>query len=195
MAERTIFYWSKMYTGQMKPGDPYDKLKKCVTINIVDFKCTPLKKLYSSYNITEDKTGYRLTDILEVHFLEIPKLFDEDIDRDENDPIVQWMEFLDGKSKGEMEMLAEKNKDIKKAYDLLQIISKDEKARMLYEARQAEISDQLTRIKSAEEKGANEKALRVAEKMLKRGNSIEDIVDMTELPKEKVVELKKKMVH
>ena len=204
MPERTMFYWSKMYTSQIKPGDTYDKLKKCVTINIVDFKCTPLKKLYSSYHLTEDETGYRLTDILEVYFLEIPKLFDEDIERDENDPIVQWMEFLDAKSKGVMEMLAEKNKDIKKAYDLLQIISKDEKARMLYEARQAEISDQLTRIKSAEEKGrkkgrkegreegATKKAIRVAEKMLGRGDSIEDIVDMTELPKEKVVELKKK---
>jgi predicted transposase/invertase (TIGR01784 family) len=99
MAERTMFYWSKMYTSQIKPGDPYDKLKKCVTINIVDFKCTPLKKPYSSYHLTEDKTGYRLTDILEVHFLEIPKLVDEDIEKDENDPIVQWMEFLDSKSK------------------------------------------------------------------------------------------------
>lgn len=47
------------------------------------------------------------------------------------------MEFLDANSKGAMEMLAKKNKDIKKAFDLLQIISKDEKARMLYEARQA----------------------------------------------------------
>jgi len=97
-------------------------------------------------------------------------------------------------------MLAEKNKDIKKAYDLLQIISKDEKARMLYDARQAEISDQLTRIKSAEqrgmekgrENGATEKALRVAEKMLRRGDSLEDIVDITELPMEKVLEIKKK---
>jgi hypothetical protein len=32
--------------------------------------------------------------------LEIPKLFDVEIERDENDPIVQWMEFLDAKSKG-----------------------------------------------------------------------------------------------
>lgn len=196
MAERTIFYWSKMYTSQIKPGDTYDKLKKCVTINIVDFKCTPLKKLYSSYHLTEDKTCYRLTDILEVHFLEIPKLFDEDIERDENDPIVQWMEFLDAKSRGVIEMLAEKNKDIKKAYDLLQIISKDEKARMLYEARQAEISDQLTRIKSAEQKGreegATEKALRVAENLLKMGLNVEQIATAAELPMEKVIELKKK---
>ncbi len=119
MAERTLFYWSKMYTSQIKPGETYDKLKKCVTINIVDFACTPLKKLYSSYHLTEDETCYKLTDLIEVRFLEIPKLFDKDIVRDENDPIVQWMEFLDGKSKGVMEMLGQKNKDIKKAYDLL----------------------------------------------------------------------------
>ena len=203
MAERTIFYWSKMYTGQIKSGDTYDKLQKCVTINIVDFKCTPLKKLYSSYHITEDKTGYRLTDILEVHFLETPKLFEDDIEIDQNDRVVQWMEFLDAKSKGAIEMLAEKNRDIKKAYDLLQIISKDEKARMLYEAEQAKISDQLTRIKSAEKKGKEEGIkegikegiIRIAEKMIKRGDSVEEIIDMTELSKEQVVEIRKKYEH
>ena len=141
-----------------------------------------------------------MTDILEVHFLEIPKLFDDEIERDENDPIVQWMEFLDAESKGVMEMLAEKNKDIKKAYDLLQIISKDEKARMLYEAKYAEISDQRTRIKSAQQKGreegrkegATEKALRVAENLLKMGLNVEQIATAAELPMEKVIELKKK---
>ncbi|MBU3214268.1 Rpn family recombination-promoting nuclease/putative transposase [Clostridium estertheticum] len=195
MAERTIFYWSKMYTSQIKPGDTYDKLKKCVTINIVDFKCTPLKKLYSSYHLTEDKTGYRLTDIIEVHFLEIPKLFDEDIEKDENDPIVQWMEFLDAKSKGAMEMLAEKNKDIKKAYGLLQTISKDKKARMLYESRQAEISDQLTRIKSAEEKGESRKALEDAINFLKLGISEEIVAKGTGIPIEKIIEIKKNILQ
>jgi len=89
----------------------------------VDFICTPFPKLYSAYHLTEDKTGYRLTDILEVHFLEIVKLADLEIPRDSGDPVVEWMEFLDAKSKGVIEMLAEKNKDIPKAYDLLQIIS------------------------------------------------------------------------
>ena len=207
MPERTLFYWSKMFTSQVKPGDTYDRLKKCITINIVDFICTPLPKLYSCYHLTEDETGYRLTDILEVHFLEIVKLSDLEISRDPRDPVVEWMEFLDAKSKGVMEMLAEKNKDIKKAYNLLQIISKDEKARMLYEAREAELRDQLTRLKVAEDKGRAEgkiegraegkiegreegraegmnmgetqKALRIAEKMLRRGDSIEDISEMT----------------
>ena len=195
MPERTMFYWSKMYTSQINPGDTYDKLKKCVTINIVDFKCTPIKKLYSSYHLTEDESGYRLTDILEVHFLEIPKLFDGEIERNENDPIVQWMEFLDAKSKGVIEMLAEKNKDIKKAYDLLQIISKDEKARMLYESRQAEISDQLTRIKFAEEKGANDKGVRVAENLLRMGLNIEQVSSAAEISIEKVKQIKKELMN
>ena len=153
MPERTMFYWSKMYISQVKPGDPFHALKKCITINIVDFKCTPLQKVYSSYHLTEDETGYLLTDILEVHFLEMPKLVDPEIPRDENDPVVEWMEFIDAKSKGVIEMLAEKNQDIKKAYDLLQIISKDEKARMHYEAREAERRDQISWMKSAKDEG------------------------------------------
>jgi len=155
-----------MYISQIKPGDTYDLLQKCITINIVDFKCTPLKKLHSSYHLTEDATGYRLTDILEVHFLEIVKLADLEIQRDDNDPVVEWMEFLDAKSKGVIELLAEKNQDIKKAYDLLQIISKDEKARMLYDAREAELRDQLTRMKSEKDKGRAEGKILMAQDII-----------------------------
>ena len=148
-----------------------------------------------------------MTDILEVHFLEIPKLFDEEVERDENDPIVQWMEFLDAKSKGVMEMLAKKNKDIKKAYDLLQIISKDEKSRMLYEARQAEISDQLTRLKSAEakgmekgiekgiEKGKKRNAMENATNFIKLGINEEIVAKGTGLTIEEVIEIKKSMIN
>ena len=77
------------------------------------------------------------------------------------------------------------------------------KARMLYEARQAEISDQLTRIKSAEEKGiekgiekgATEKAIKVAEKMIIKGLSMDDIAEITELTVERLIEIKHNMVH
>jgi len=92
-------------------------------------------------------------------------------------------------------MLAEKNKDIKKAYDLLQIISKDQKARMLYESRQAEISDQLTRIKSAEEKGANDKGVRVAENLLRMGLNVEQVSSVAEISIEEIKQIKKEMMN
>jgi hypothetical protein len=67
---------------------------------------------------------------------------------------------------------------------------------MIHEAREAELRDQLTRIKSAEEKGINigedRRAIKIAEKMIKRGDSVEDIMELTELTKDKILELMKK---
>ena len=115
MAERTLYYWSKMYTSQIKSGDSYRKLKKCITINIVDFSYTGVNKPYSKYNLTEDETGYKLTDVIEIYFLELEKLRDKTIEIDENDKVIQWMMFLEAKNKEVLDMLGEKNKAIKKA--------------------------------------------------------------------------------
>ena len=190
MPERTLFYWSKMYSSQIKPGAIYESLKKCITINIVDFVCTPLKKLHTCYLLKEAEDDHILTDMLEVHFMELPKLFDEGIARVQDDPVVQWMTFIDGKSKGVMEVLAKKNKDIKSAYDLLQIISQDEKARMVYEARQAEIHDQLTRLHSAHQKGKAEglaeAKVNLAKLMLSEGEDIANIAKYTGLSREEI---------
>ena len=38
--------------SQVKTSDTYDLLQKCITLNIVDFKCTPLKKLHFNYHLT-----------------------------------------------------------------------------------------------------------------------------------------------
>ncbi|MCO5385761.1 MAG: Rpn family recombination-promoting nuclease/putative transposase [Desulfosporosinus sp.] len=42
-----------MYTSQVKPGDTYSKLKKCIAINIVDFKCTPLQIVYTDLHLSD----------------------------------------------------------------------------------------------------------------------------------------------
>ena len=44
-------------------------------------------------------------------------------------------------------------------------------------------------------KGATENSLKIAEKMIKRGDSIEDIIELTELTSDTIVELKKKYQH
>ncbi len=198
MAERTMFYWGKMYIEQIKAGDTYDKLKKCITINILDFECTPLNKIHSSYHITEDESRYRLTEVLEIRFLELPKLEKEGIEKDEGAAITQWMEFIAAKSKEVMEMLAQKNEEIGKAYNQLQVMSKNENARMGYEARKAEIHDQMTRIKTAKEEGITigieNKAIEDALNFLKLGVSEEIVAKGTGLSVERVAEIKKNMM-
>jgi len=143
--------------------------------------------------------------------MELPKLFDEEVPFEQDDPVVQWMTFIDGQSKGVLEVPTQKNKDIKNAYDLLRIISQDEKARMIYEARQKEIHDQLTRIKSAKdegraegreegreegrvegrEEGRAEGMAEVAQKLLKMDMNIEKIVEITGLTPSEIAKIKK----
>ena len=188
-----------LFALQIKAGDTYDQLKKCITINIVDFECTPLKQVHSCYHLTEDNQGHRLTDVLEVHFLELPKLFQEGVSIGEDEVIVQWMLFIDGRSKEVMEMLAQKNKNIGSAYDLLKIISKDEKARMAYEAREAELMDQRTRVKSAlakgEEigikKGKAEGKAELIQALLRGGMRLDQIASMAGMDMREVAEIQK----
>ncbi len=193
MAERSLFYWSKMYNSQVSPGDTYDKLKKCITINIVDFERIPLDKIHTTFHILEDETGYKLSDVLEIHFLELPKLSKLDSIKDLDAPILDWLEFIDSDSKEEMEMIAEKNENIKTAYEILQRVSKSKEARMAYEARQAEIMDQLTREKAAREEGfeqgTNQKAIEIAKNLLGLIDD-ETIAIKTGLPLELVKNLK-----
>lgn len=111
------------------------------------------------------------------------------IPRDENDPAVEWMEFLAAPSKGVIEMLAEKNQKIKKAYELLQIISQDKKARMLYETREAELRDQLTRMKSEKVKGRAEGRMEVAKNLLEMGMEISMVAKATGMTEEEIKEL------
>jgi predicted transposase/invertase (TIGR01784 family) len=116
-----------------------------------------------------------------------------------DDAIEQWMLFIDGKSKDVMEMPAAKNKDIGNAFDLLKIISNDKKARMAYEAREAELMDQRTRIKSAftkgEEtgikKGRDEGKAEIILALLARGMGVEEVASIAGMDITGVIEIQK----
>ena len=60
------------------------------------------------------RTGYKLTDVLEIYYLELPKLNDEKLKHkiDEDDPIIQWMMFLEAGNKEVLDILAEKSLDL-----------------------------------------------------------------------------------
>jgi predicted transposase/invertase (TIGR01784 family) len=116
-----------------------------------------------------------------------------------DDAIKQWMLFIDGKSKDVMEMPAAKNKDIGNAFDVLKIISNDKKARMAYEAREAELMDQRTRIKSAftkgEEtgikKGRDEGKAEIILALLARGMGVEEVASIAGMDIIGVIEIQK----
>ena len=71
MPARSLYYWSKMYGEQLLIGEMYKGLKKTICINIVDFDATKSNTYHSVYNLIERNQGYMLTDIMEIHFVEM----------------------------------------------------------------------------------------------------------------------------
>jgi predicted transposase/invertase (TIGR01784 family) len=184
-----------MYTTQIKESDTFNKLKECITINIVDYEFLPLNKMHTRFHLTEDETGLRLTKMIEIHFCELKKLRSGMEISDKDDPSLDWMRFIGAKTKGEMEMLAQKNDAIKDAFDFLQVISKDEEKRLAYEARQMWLMDQRTREEMAREEGEKigekNKVIEVAREMIREGDAPEKISRITKLPLTTIQELTK----
>lgn len=74
LPQRTLFYWSFLYHAQSLPGMAYQQLNPAITINVVNFTLFPSTSRYhTSYHVVEDVEQYRLSDGLEMHFLELPK--------------------------------------------------------------------------------------------------------------------------
>lgn len=180
-AERTVFYLCRMYTEQIKEGDSYGTLMKCIHIGILDFKLfDEMENFYSSFHLREDTSGCLYTDQLEFHILELPKI------RERVYPdslIYQWAKFLSGKSEEDFKEMAEKNEDINEAYEILMHMSKDEKKRMEYEAREKALRDYNHQMYWAEkrglergmQRGVNEGKKEMALKLLKE-NILVDLI-------------------
>ncbi|MBM7683688.1 putative transposase/invertase (TIGR01784 family) [Pullulanibacillus pueri] len=75
MKERTLYYWSRIFAGQMEKGKAYSDLTQTITINILNFRLLKETSMFhTSYHLYEDVESFCLTDVMEIHFIEIPKL-------------------------------------------------------------------------------------------------------------------------
>ena len=206
---RSLFYLSKMYTEQIGRGDPYTKLKKCIHVSILDFiRFEDDKKCHRTIRLCDEQTGKKYTDLLEMQILELKKLPKE---LREDDEIIQWMRFLAGKSRKELEDMAGTSEYIEEAYRELERMSADERARLEYEARQKAIRDHDAIMSSAWETGM-EKGLQegmkqgmqqglqqgirqerqdIVFRMLEKGMDPEVIADLTGTDVEEIRELEK----
>ena len=162
---RVLFYLGKVYTGQIKEGEDYDKLRKCIHVSILDFVHFPKdKKCFRKIVFCDSESGEQYTDLMELHILELKKLPPED---QSEDGIIRWMRFLRGKSRKEFEEMAKKDEYIEEAYNELKKLSLDEQKRLEYELRQKAVRDHNMMMKSAEKRGleiGEKRGLEIGEK-------------------------------
>ncbi|TKH05549.1 Rpn family recombination-promoting nuclease/putative transposase, partial [Bacillus wiedmannii] len=98
MVKRSLYYWSKLYTSQMQEGMPYRSLRKTITINLLDFILFPQDDSFHTIGqLWNPKKQQILSDDIEIHFVEIPKLVkqwrEEKVNPWEN-AFVRWMLLL-----------------------------------------------------------------------------------------------------
>ena len=153
MIQRSLYYWSKLYEEQLEEGDRYDKLCRTVCINILDFKYLKNDRFHNGYRLKEIETNEELTDIEEIHFIEIPKLKKLNSEEEVVDMLEAWVEFLRDPESDVVRKLEMSNSEIREAKDKLYKLSMDEKERELYFLREKSIKDEISALANAEEKG------------------------------------------
>ena len=153
MIQRSLYYWSKLYEEQLGDGYRYDKLCRTVCINTFDFKYLKNDRFHNGYRLKEIEINEELTDIEEIHFIEIPKLKKLNSEEEVVDMLEAWVEFLRDPESEVVRKLEMSNSEIREAKDKLYRLSMDEKERELYFLREKSIKDEISAIANAEEKG------------------------------------------
>ena len=135
---RTLFYWAKIYIEEFRQGDDYSQLHRCITINIVGKGFELNDKIHSKYILKEESTDEKLTDIMEMHFLNLESA--RKVNNNE-DILVRWLLFIDTDSKEERHMLARNSPVLKLLNEKIDLLSLTPKERKLYESRMMLKSD------------------------------------------------------
>jgi len=72
---RSVFYMGKLVKESLEIGEDYDMMKKTIVISIVDGILFPeFDKAFSSYYLHELENHHKLTDLTQIHFLELGKI-------------------------------------------------------------------------------------------------------------------------
>ena len=194
MDKRMLEYWGSMYDAKINSGDSYKVLKPTISILIADYQITNLKhisKYHTIWNLREkDYPNTILTNDIEMHILEIPKINDNEMLKDE---LVQWLRFIKEPENKGVEKFMKENKYLKQARKELEHLSGDPDFKRLLESRAGFLRDVDAKMEVAEEKGREEgkkqTQIEVAKKMKEENMDIEQISKITNLTIKEITEL------
>ena len=199
---RTLFYWAKIYTEGFKEGEPYTSLTRCITINLVSEGFKLNTQVHSVYHILEQKNHQLLTDLLEIHFLNLSaaqKITIQQEPIEKKQKLIHWLRFINTDDQRERAMLATTSPILQMLNEKIDVLSLNPVERKLYESRMKLKSDIATisevqfkagakwgieqgkaegkslGLAEGEARGFRQKALETAKTMLSMGYPVGDI--------------------
>lgn len=124
---RSLFYLAKMYTEDLKVGEKYSKLKRCVCISFLDYDYTKGEDYHSVYRL-RDTEGNEFSDVFEVHIIELGKKLKG------TEKVDDWIRLINAKNTEDLSMIQTKNMGIKTAIEEMKRMSLSKRLRLHYEA-------------------------------------------------------------
>jgi predicted transposase/invertase (TIGR01784 family) len=198
--KRALYYWSKVYTDQIESGEDFEELRKTIAINILDFNYLDEKEFHNEYGIYNKKSKKELSDIFDMHFIELGK-FDKSF-KDIKTTLDRWTAFLNKAYEIDKDNIPEElamDENVRNAIEKLDAMYLDKEEREIYENDLKRLRIQKAEIKAAErkgiekgiEKGENKKSIEIAQNLLDILDE-ETIAIKTGLSIEVIKELKNK---
>ena len=198
---RTLFYWSKMYLEGFKEGEPYTSLTKCITINLIAQGFRLNSEVHSAYSILEQNTHKPLTDLLEIHFLNLSaaqKYGIQTIPIEKRQKLINWLQFIETDKSEVRKMIATTSPILQMLNEKIDVLNLSPKERKLYESRMKLKSDIATisevQFKAGAEwglaEGSHQAKLETAKNLLHFGFSRENIAKVTGLSQAEVEAIK-----
>ena len=142
--KRLIWYFSKLYSKQIKIGEDYNKIKKVILIAIIDFEIKEIRQeeMETIWKITETKNSQKvLTEDLEIHIIDLKKA-KEAYEKNHKNRKAQWILFLDNPNSKEVEKIMEENKGVEEAVVKIRELTEDEKMERIAFLREKAIMDE-----------------------------------------------------
>lgn len=195
---RVLFYLAKMFTEDLKIGENYSRLKKCICISILDFNLTERPEYHSIYRLRDEK-GYEFSELFEIHIIELKKKLSSE------DKVNDWIRLFNAKTEEELTMIKTKNPGILEAMKELRVMSLSRRMRLIYEAHLKEVRDRHMIEDEAREQGHAEghaeglvagreqKMMDLIKRKQKKRQSVEQIAEALEEEPEVILQMIRKI--
>lgn len=123
---RDLYYLAGMYTDDLMIGENYSKLRRCISISLLDFKLFPDKQEYHGIYRLRDEAGRELTDLWEVHIIELGKTLT-------GSTVDDWIRLFNARSLEEVNMIAIKNENMREAVEAVREVGFFRTLRWIYD--------------------------------------------------------------
>ena len=185
--ERVMLYWAREFSTALPAGQSYSMLPRTIIVSIIDFDLFDCMEFHSFFQPLEVTRHTPLSDKMGFHFFELKKLPD---DVSEKDALLLWLTLFRAETEEDLEKIKKMEVPMmNQAINAYYTITASSEFREIERLREKARHDEAQALYHAK----RERDVEIAQNALRKGLSIDDVVDITGLTHNEVERLCKEI--